>query len=134
MRSATINQVGKDPAFRAWIVDLPCLICFLGTYLRWLDGEMSLDELRGWAAEMQEQDRKQESKTEHAHVGDDKGMSQKCSDLDALPLCGFAHHREGPTSIHKNPRGQFFLIHGIDRDAFIAKFCEAYDLEVSDVA
>jgi hypothetical protein len=43
--------------------------------------------------------KRQESVTEAAHVGD-RGLGQKCPDLEAIPLCGIEHHREGKLSHH----------------------------------
>lgn len=53
----------RDPKHLAFIRSLPCIVCF---------------RTRG---------------IEAAHVGTGRGMGQKCSDLDTVPLCGI-HHRE----------------------------------------
>lgn len=67
MRSATRKKIGKDPAYLKWLHDQPCIVC----------------EIRK---------ERQRSRTEAAHVGP-RGLSQKCPDAEAIPLCR-AHHEE----------------------------------------
>ena len=76
MRSATKRRDGKDAEYCAFIASLPCIICRM-------TGEQ------------------QRSRTEVAHIGRNRGMSRKCPDRETAPLCGIAHHREGPLSHHK---------------------------------
>ncbi len=85
----------KDPAYLEWIRTQPCCICErLGVL--------------------------QEGSTEAAHVGD-RGLGQKCSDLEALPLCAWGHHRVGPYSIHVLGK-RFWAHHGLDREALIQDY------------
>lgn len=67
MRSATRKKIGKDPAYLKWLQNQPCLVC-------------------------NTRKEQQRSRTEAAHVGL-RGLSQKCPDREAIPLCR-DHHRE----------------------------------------
>jgi Protein of unknown function (DUF968) len=60
---------------------------------------------------------------EAAHVGE-RGMGQKCSDFETLPLCA-DHHRMGPLSHHVLGR-KFWIVWGIDRFKLIRKYNEAH--------
>jgi hypothetical protein len=64
--------------------------------------------------------------SEAAHVGD-RGLSQKCPDRQAIPLCKW-HHTEGPESHHRLGK-QFWATWGIDRDALLAQLQERYEKE-----
>lgn len=55
---------------------------------------------------------------EAAHVGR-RGLGQKCSDLEAIPLCS-EHHRTGPAAHHVLGKW-FWSFHSIDREAIIEK-------------
>jgi hypothetical protein len=66
---------------------------------------------------------KQVSRTEAAHVGR-RGLLQRCSDFETLPLCT-NHHRTGKDSHHSI--GKFFWDHHqLDRTALIAEFRREY--------
>ena len=106
MRSATKKRTGKDPAYLAWLHEQPCVLC---AYRYPGPGPTLSVQL---------------SRTEAAHVGV-RGLSQKSSDRDAIPLCGIEHHREGKYSIHKLGK-DFWKFHGIDRDALIAELNAEY--------
>lgn len=93
MRSATRKQVGRNAEYLNFIRSLPCAVCPYGT---------------------------QASKTESAHIGE-RGMSEKCPDTEAIPLCGIAHHREGPESQHRLGK-RFWDIHSLDREKLIAMY------------
>ena len=67
----------------------------------------------------------QSSKTECAHIGE-RGLGQKCSDYETVPLCSY-HHRIGPTSHHVLGK-HFWSRHGIDRDRTIAALRAVYDI------
>jgi hypothetical protein len=122
MRSATRKKLGKDPAYREWIRNLPCFCCFIIAWKDWLTGgELVFVSLMAEQLFM-----RQQSPTEHAHVGDDKCASQKGSDRLALPLCTW-HHTEGPESHHRNPRGKFFALWGFNRDEAVKKLQEEYE-------
>ncbi len=60
---------------------------------------------------------------EAAHVGD-RGLGQKCSDREAIPLCG-AHHRTGRESHHELGK-RFWGYHGLDKDKIITELNRAY--------
>lgn len=95
MRSATRLKTGRDREYLAFIASQPCAIC------------------RHYGLT-------QTSRTECAHVGL-RGISQKCSDLEAIPLCGERHHRLGPTSHHAIGR-HFWKHHGLDKDVLVAYY------------
>ena len=61
--------------------------------------------------------------TEAAHVGR-RGLSQKCSDRETIPLCA-EHHRNGKDSYHKLGK-RFWEHHGLDRDALIGNYIHEY--------
>lgn len=65
----------------------------------------------------------QTCKTEAAHVGR-RGIAQKCSDLETIPLCAY-HHRLGPDSQHRLGKA-FWPTHGLDRAKLIQKLQEEY--------
>ena len=104
MRSATRRKVGRDPEYLAYIRSLPCCVC------------VKLDAIcvRGCS---------QTSLTESAHVGP-RGLSQKCPDKEALPLCA-EHHREGQFSQHS--MGKMFWAHfGLNREQLLAMYQAHY--------
>jgi hypothetical protein len=55
---------------------------------------------------------------EAAHTGP-HGLSQKSSDLSAIPLCG-RHHRTGDDSYHKLGPRQFAEVHRLDLRGIVA--------------
>lgn len=63
---------------------------------------------------------------EAAHVGA-RGLGQKCSDREALPLCSW-HHVQGPESHHVLGKN-FFEHFGLDRQALISKYNQRYEHE-----
>lgn len=91
---------------------------------------MNLQEVRDRAA----REGIQTSKTEHAHIGE-RGLSEKSDDIQSLPLCGTAHHREGPYSIHVLQK-KFYRYHGIeDKDEIVnALFVAFTDGGLDDTA
>jgi len=99
MRSATKKKLGRNPKYLDWIREKPCLIC-------------------------ERQDTP--STAEAAHVGE-RGLSQKCPDSEAIPLCVF-HHREGPHAHHKLGK-RFWVLYGIDKDAIIARLNAEYEAQ-----
>ena len=64
--------------------------------------------------------------TEAAHVGK-RGLSQKCSDREAIPLCR-NHHTDGPEAVHRIGK-IFWQHHAIDRDAIILELNRAFEQE-----
>ena len=114
MRSATRKKLGKDPAYLAWLHTLPCCVC------------ESMRQTLAEAGFPESSIPQQSSPTEAAHCGP-RGMSQKCPDREALPICR-EHHREGQFCQHA--MGRFFFQHfDLDRDALLAMFQARYDAE-----
>lgn len=99
---------GKDPAYLAWLHTLPCAVPNCSTH-----------DARSFFSE---------SLVEAAHVGD-RGLRQKCSDREAIPLCGY-HHRIGQASHHCAGKN-FWRIWKLDRDALIAHYNALYEQETS---
>ncbi len=99
----------KDPAYRAFVRSFGCVACF---------GKLILDgsEWNMW--------RIQTSPTECAHVGT-RGLSQKASDYESLPLCAIEHHRVGPESHHKLGK-RFWGFHGLNRVELIHQLQELW--------
>lgn len=92
------NQA-EDPAYRAWIITLPCVVCQRYGY-------------------------RQTTRTEGHHHGP-RGLSQKAPDRRLLPIC-IVHHQSGSTAIHVLGR-RFAEYHGIDLEAEIARLNARYD-------
>jgi hypothetical protein len=119
MRSATKSAVGKDPARLDWIRGLPCVACVgMESFLRFLAGTHT------WG-DVAKIHNRQRSMCEAAHIGV-RGLSEKCPDNEAIPLCGFEHHREGKESVHKMGKA-FWAHHGLDRGKLIAALNRSYD-------
>jgi hypothetical protein len=89
----------EDPAYLDWIRTQPCVLCV------------------SWGMF-------QKRITEAAHVGM-RGMSQKCSDRETIPLCA-EHHRLGPVSHHVLGK-KFWAHHGLNREEMIRSFNASYD-------
>jgi len=66
----------------------------------------------------------QRERTEAAHVGK-RGIGQKCSDWEAIPLCRW-HHRIGPESHHTLGKN-FWKHHAINRDELIRELQEMHE-------
>lgn len=89
----------RDKAYLEFIAGLPCIVCL-------------------------HHGLKQESRTEVCHVGD-RGLGQKSSDRDTLPMCGVEHHREGKFSQHHLGRN-FWAHWGLDKQFLIDGFNRMY--------
>ena len=90
----------RDPAFLRWLRTQACFIC------------ADMIERRVFVAG---KPWSQETATEAAHVGD-RGLGQKCSDHEAVPMCAW-HHRLGGDSHHKIGK-KFWEHHGFfDKEA-----------------
>ncbi len=61
---------------------------------------------------------------EAAHVGE-RGLGQKCSDREALPMCAHCH-RTGPEAHHVIGK-VFWVHHGLDSASLIEKFNRMYE-------
>lgn len=109
MRSATRNKTGKDPAYLEWIRQQPCVVCRLAR----VAGRAAALLLSLF-----------QRTVEAAHVGQ-RGISQKCPDREALPLCRH-HHRLGMWSHHR--LGKYFWSQwNLDREALIREHNEKYN-------
>ncbi len=97
----------KDAKYLAWIRSLPCIIC-QPNVLQMLDVASFTPIVR----------------SESAHAGT-RGLGQKCSDRETLPLCKF-HHRTGPESHHVLGKG-FWEYQGLDRWGIIAELQRLYE-------
>lgn len=102
----------RAPKYLAWIRSLPCAVCLSAAR----KGDVGL-----WHPG-------QESSTEAAHVGR-RGLSQKSSDRETIPLCAY-HHRIGPFSYHNRAK-DFFDIWDLDKEKLIADLNRRYEQEVS---
>jgi hypothetical protein len=100
-KRARRSKPGDDPAYKAFIRLLPCVVC----HLNW-----PLSELAGLIVEHAVESGI--TRSECAHVGI-RGLGQLCPDRETLPLCGVVHHREGPQSHHVLGKG-FQAAHGIN--------------------
>jgi hypothetical protein len=106
----------SDPKYLEWIAHLPCAVCFAAIYRAAYSGEFPMRHLPYQSDVLGVM---QMSHTEAAHVGDHAAY-RRASDRTAIPLCGVAHHREGPESHHKlTAPGAFWKRHGLDRGALI---------------
>jgi hypothetical protein len=85
----------RDADYRAWIRTFPCAACGV------------------------------ERGVECAHVGDDGGMSMKCSDFATIPLCA-ACHRTGPHAYHRLGRTAFARWWKLDIPALVARLNAAW--------
>ncbi len=96
----------KDKAYLAWIRESLCIICFPTLWRNYRDGQLP--------------------KCEAAHVGE-RGLGQRCSDRETLPLCA-SHHRTGKDSHHVLGKG-FWEYHSLNRDAIISELQRLYELD-----
>ncbi len=92
--------VVKDREYLAWIRDQPCALS-------------SPLILHCYAIEA-------------AHVGD-RGLGQKCSDRETIPLCQW-HHRIGTKSHHALGK-RFWVAWDLDRDMLIQQYNAAYEAQ-----
>ncbi len=113
MRSATRKRLGRDKAYLDWIRSLYCAVCMLPWKISGSGVAYS---------------NVQQYPTEAAHVGD-RGLSQKCSDRETIPLCAL-HHRLGPQSHHRAGK-KFWRIWNLDRDKLIREYRERFEMEVA---
>ncbi len=103
--AASGKQPAKDPAYLDFIRTLPCAVC------------VRLAEALGGY-------KPQPSPTEAAHVGI-RGLRQKCSDREAIPLCGW-HHRESPASHHRLGK-LFWVFQQLDREKLVLGYRMAFE-------
>lgn len=101
----------RDAMYKDWIRTLPCCACFAEIYrLGVLGVEVALVEAFPFRSEC-------------AHTGS-RGMSQKASDHDCVPLCG-DHHRKLPGSYHASAK-TFFERHNLPRLELICALRTVY--------
>lgn len=103
-----------DRAYMAWVRGLPCVLCSFKVLTRWAALHHHLGERYRVP---------QVSPTEAAHVGQ-RGIGQKCSDRETIPLCR-EHHQDGKDSVHKLGK-RFWEQHGIDRYGLIRELQARY--------
>jgi len=97
----------KDPAYLEWITQQQCCAC------------------REWPSSFRPTS--QSTPTEAAHCGT-RGLGQKCSDREALPLCE-RHHRTGPLAHHKLGK-KFWSYHGLNREKLIAEYNHRFEASI----
>ncbi len=102
-RSKPRRGVVKDPKYLDFIRQQKCAAC------------------TSWGS-------KQSSTTEAAHVGE-RGLGQKCSDRETIPLC-VLHHRVGMIAAHKIGK-KFWVYHSLDRIKLIELYNAQYELEAA---
>ena len=95
----------RDPKYLAWIRTLPCILS-------------ACEHCRCFIC----------APIEAAHVGE-RGLGQKCSDRETVPLCA-AHHRLDRHSHHRLGH-IFWTFHGLTRDAIIADLNARYEREMA---
>lgn len=111
----------RDATYLAFVRRLPCLLCN-PSFTRMLliaafaDIEEAINRVSIGST--------QSSRTEAAHTGD-HGIGIKSDDRTAIPLCGMAHHREGPLSIHKLGK-HFWARHSLNRDELLNALARQY--------
>jgi hypothetical protein len=93
----------KNAGYLSWIRSLPCAVCWVWRIRPGRD-----------------------SKVEAAHVGV-RGLSRKCSDLEAIPFCIW-HHRTGPQSHHQLGKG-FWQFWKLNRIEVIREYQARYEKE-----
>lgn len=102
----------RDPAYLRWIRTLRCYLCARS------DAQM-IDAFKRMGLPFL-----QREPTEAAHVGQ-RGIGQKCSDRETIPLCAH-HHRTGPHSHHRLGKN-FWEHHGLNRDELIRELHQVYE-------
>lgn len=111
MRSARSKGL-VDEDYKAFIGGLACVVCMIQE-----EGKpVPRGKRRGYS---------QVTRTEVAHVGV-RGLSQKCSDREAIPLCIF-HHEHGYPESHHTLGKKFWEHHGIDRDVLVKFYNDLYE-------
>jgi len=108
-----------DREYMGWIRDLPCIVCVIerGLFLERFRHRNLLPVPPACF---------DTRRTEAAHVGQ-RGIGQKCSDRETIPLCR-EHHREGKDSVHRLGKN-FWQHHEIDRYALIRELQARYEKE-----
>ncbi len=105
----------KDREYLDFIRGCFCSVCCLRTVIYGWSGRFPEEKIDGKIQGI-----------EAAHVGD-RGLGQKCSDREAIPLCP-THHRIGTDSHHRLGK-KFWEHHGLDRDMLIQQYNAAYEAQ-----
>ncbi len=106
----------RDADYRAYIGILPCVVCFM-------DACPHLEAYAGYAHFEQHRNGDFGSVSECCHVGKTgKGMRQKCSDYETIPMCR-EHHKEQ----HAPDGATFFERHPIPLAGAFAALRKAYE-------
>jgi hypothetical protein len=114
----------KDKNYLDWIRSQACIICLVEPPTAGAFAEYVLKySIRTEYATSRPQ---RAFPVEVAHVGI-RGLSQKSSDRETIPLCT-RHHRTGKDAHHVLGR-KFWEHHGLDRDALIAELNTRYESE-----
>ena len=92
-----MSEPFASPVYLQWIRKQPCVVC---AKLFLMGVRLTFDGRTAWGG------------VEAAHVGE-RGLGQKCSDLEAIPLCDW-HHRIGPEAVHVL-QVRFWEHHGLNR-------------------
>lgn len=114
LRPGRRKNRARFKTYMAWIKTLGCVVC------RLKERRASTRDVHFYAF--------QEGVTEAAHVGN-RGLMQKCSDRETIPLCA-EHHRTGKDSHHVLGR-KFWAHHGLDRDALIKELNTRFESETA---
>jgi hypothetical protein len=120
-----------NPQYRDWLKSLPCVVCFK----KYAD-DLGYD----WLAEYARAEVRRlflayqctgHSLRQVAHVGM-RGLSQRCPDREAIPLC--AEHHLHPTAgggvkSHHALGKPFWSVHGLERATILAMLPKLYQQE-----
>lgn len=109
----------KDEAYKTWIRSFCCIVCWLCGTGEWEIFCGEPDDIFGMATH-------QKSATESAHVGA-RGLSQKCSDRETIPLCA-EHHLTGKDAHHVLGK-KFWEHHGLNRAGLIKALNDRYAVQ-----
>lgn len=105
MRSATKRKLGKDRTYLEFLHEQPCAVAAVDILFTRCSGRIT------------------------AHHAGPRGISQRCPDRQAVPLC-FAHHQDGPHSAHRLGKN-FWQFHGIDCAELILKLNRQFEGSLS---
>ena len=126
------RQPLRDPKYLEFIRSRACILC-AAREQRWDRHRGRVERYRAEGVEYTDHTALgnsprpvQASPTEAAHVGL-RGLRQKCSDRETIPLCA-EHHRTGPDSHHVLGK-KFWEHHDMNREAWIAAYNERYEQE-----
>lgn len=102
-----------DPLYRDFVRCFGCIVCTRGLLIGQCDAWDGLDLTGPF----------QRHRTECCHVGR-RGLSQRCSDRESLPLCGL-HHTWGILSHHRLGK-RFWSVWKLNRAELIRELNRLY--------